>query len=133
MTERVAPAEGACAGCGPILVVEDDDDIRETTMDVLEAEGYAVVGASNGLEGLRRLEEAQRPCVILLDLMMPVMSGQEFLLRLRKEARWETIPVVVVSAWPHEAAKLTASKAAQDFVRKPVDLARLLASIGKHC
>lgn len=83
---------------GPILVVEDDSDIRETLQQVLELEGYRVATAANGHEGLAALETGERPSLILLDLMMPVMSGAEMLDHLRTDERLADIPVVVVTA-----------------------------------
>jgi CheY-like chemotaxis protein len=114
-----------------ILVIEDDPDIAESLCDVLESEGYQVVTASNGKEGLDRLREIDRPSLILLDLMMPVMSGGEFLAVLRQTDGIATIPVVVVSAWPGEATQVRAQ--VQGFVNKPVSLDALLEATHKVC
>lgn len=114
-----------------ILVVEDDADIRDSLADVLESEGYRVGTAANGREGLDRLQHMGRPCLILLDLMMPVMSGGEFLSVLRRSQLHASLPVVVVSAWPKDAHRL--GDAAQAFVRKPVALDSLLAIVGRFC
>lgn len=119
-------------GCAhTILVVEDDPDINESLRDVLEREGYEVVTASNGKEGLERLGEIDRPCVIFLDLMMPVMSGGEFLAVLRHTDVIATIPVVIVSAWPKEATQIRDQT--QGFVKKPVSLDALLAAAHRFC
>ena len=115
---------------GSILVVEDDPDIRETLRDVLEIEGYEVTTAEHGKDALDKLARMARPCLVLLDLMMPVMSGAEFLAVLRKDEVLSTLPVVVVSAWPKEAAKV---RDAQGFVKKPVDLDALLRLMGQYC
>jgi DNA-binding response OmpR family regulator len=115
-----------------ILVVEDDREIREAIVDVLEAEGYHVESAPNGKEGLSRLREIEkRPCLILLDLMMPVMSGGEFLAMARKDDALATIPVVIVSAWPSEAAQIAG--ATQGYVKKPIDLETLLTTVSRFC
>jgi CheY-like chemotaxis protein len=114
-----------------VLVVEDDPDIAQSLSDVLASEGYSVVTAANGLEGLEALRARGEPCLILLDLMMPVMSGGEFLSVLRKDERFSTVPVVVVSAWPNEAARVTAQT--QGFVKKPVALDSLLESAYRFC
>lgn len=113
-----------------ILIVEDDQDIRETLMSVLEDEGYAVLGAANGQVGLEVLAKGDRPCMILLDLMMPVMSGAEFLSKMRKDDWLAPIPVIVVSAWPKEARGISG---VQGFVKKPVDLRLLLELAEKFC
>jgi len=82
-----------------IVVIEDDEDLRETLRELLEMEGFQVSTACNGLEGLRLIERSSRPCLILLDLMMPVMDGWEFLDTLRQNAaQLAQAPVAVVSA-----------------------------------
>lgn len=124
------PTVDAPKPCKRILIIEDDDDIRDALMSLLEDEGYDVRGAANGKEGLDVLATMERPCVILLDLMMPVMSGPEFLSHLREEDVVAPIPVVVVSAWPKEAARLGN---VQGFVKKPVDLSLLLQLIDQYC
>jgi CheY-like chemotaxis protein len=115
-----------------ILVVEDDADIREAIVDVLEARGYRVVTAANGQEGLARLRENGHPDLILLDLMMPVMDGTEFLAALRGSEVIETVPVVLLSAWSGEAGREVESMTA-GFVKKPVSLDALLAVVERFC
>lgn len=114
----------------PILVVEDDADIRSTLRQVLEAEGFSTDGAQNGAEALRKLLGDQMPCLVLLDLMMPIMSGPELLARMRQDPRLSSIPVVLVSAWAHEAE---ATEGAQGFLKKPIDLGALLDVAGRYC
>ncbi|MHC4141004.1 MAG: hybrid sensor histidine kinase/response regulator [Planctomycetota bacterium] len=80
-----------------VLVVEDDDEIRELTRRTLEKEGWVVAEAEHGQEALQRVEQ-QVPDLIILDLMMPVMDGFQFMLELRKVEAWRQIPVVVVTA-----------------------------------
>src|SRR5262249_13340445 len=116
---------------GRILVVEDDVHIRESLRDVLEDEGYEVTTARNGKEGLEQLAEMNHPCVVLLDLMMPVMNGGEFLKAVRADDIIASIPVIVVSAWPKEAARV--ADQAQSFVKKPVALEVLLEEIERFC
>jgi CheY-like chemotaxis protein len=113
-----------------ILIVEDDPEIRETLAQVLEDEGYAVATAENGRDALVKLSELPRPCLILLDLMMPVMSGSEFLVALRQRPVADDIPVIIVSAWPREAAAVHGARA---FLGKPVDLQELLSWVSRFC
>ena len=80
-----------------ILIVEDNAPTRELMRRMLEKEGWTVVLARNGHEGLARVAENQ-PALILLDLMMPEMNGFEFLAELRQREEWRSIPVVVVTA-----------------------------------
>lgn len=112
-----------------ILVVEDDSDIRETLKLTLEVEGYRVESAAHGQEALERLQDMPRPCLILLDLMMPVMSGFQFLAVKEKNITIAPIPVVIVSAFSEEARKVNT----QGFVKKPVDLEILLPLVRHYC
>ncbi len=121
---------GTTARCRTILIVEDDPDIRDAIRSILEDEGYEVEEATNGREGLERLRTIERPCLVLLDLMMPVMSGPEFLAALQNEDAIATIPVVVVSAWTHMAAVVEGSVG---FIKKPVNLDQLLDSVRQYC
>ncbi len=106
-----------------MLVVDDDDDIREVIAEILRTEGYAVTCASNGLKALEELHKAPRPDLVLLDLIMPVMSGWEVLEQLQIEEGLARIPVVVVSAM-HAAG-------AREHLAKPVDLERLLSTVDR--
>ncbi len=81
----------------PVLVVDDDDEVRQLLRRMLEPEGYAVVEAENGRVALERLDDV-RPSVILLDLMMPEMDGFEFVAEFRRHEAWRAIPIVVVTA-----------------------------------
>ena len=87
--------------------------------------------AVDGSDGLRRLREIEEPCIILLDLMMPVMSGGEFLVVLRQTDMLATIPVIVVSAWPDEAEKVRHHT--QGYVKKPIALDALLDAVLRFC
>jgi CheY-like chemotaxis protein len=111
-----------------VLVVEDDPDIRDTLAELLAAEGYAVTSASNGREALDRLAVIERPCMILLDLMMPVMNGWDFLDVLGHADGLSTIPVTVVSAAGHNIPTGVAR-----YLRKPIDLDRLIATVRSTC
>jgi CheY-like chemotaxis protein len=115
----------------PVLVVDDDDAIRSTLRDVLESEGYAVMTAADGAEAIRALRASGRVCVVLLDLMMPVMSGGEFLEALRRDEELMNVPVIVLTAWPEDALKLRALS--QGFMKKPVTLDTILAWVAKFC
>src|SRR5215510_4907797 len=84
-----------------ILVIDDDDDIREAVQSVLEGEGYQTKGAANGELARQMLEEMEHPPdLVLLDLMMPVMDGWDFLFWLDDTERFRHIPVAIMSAHP---------------------------------
>lgn len=113
-----------------ILLVEDDPDVRESVQTLLEEEGYTVEPAQNGREALDRVAaSAVDPCLILLDLMMPVMNGAEFLAAFRSR-RTAPVPVVILSAWPREAA---GAGGVSDYLPKPLSIETLLATVEKHC
>src|SRR5881398_3824048 len=82
---------------GNVLVVEDDPELLLSLSEVIESEGYCVTCARHGLEALGRLRGGSRPAVILLDLMMPIMTGWEFRHAQRQDSELCRIPVVVVS------------------------------------
>ena len=113
-----------------ILVVEDDAGAREALTDILRDEGFEVRGAANGREALDQLEGGMRPCVILLDLVMPVMDGWEFRQRQLREASLAPIPVVVLTATAGEGPEAVPPG---DVLRKPVDFDALLARVERHC
>ena len=116
---------------GVVLVVDDDADIRDMIAQALELEGWLVGGAANGEEALRAARQGPRPDVILLDLMMPVMNGWEFMDAQREDAALATIPVVLISG--DERLKEKAGKArVAGFLKKPMDLVELLAVVERH-
>jgi CheY-like chemotaxis protein len=108
-----------------ILIVEDDQPIREMMKTLLEIEGYQVMTASNGREGIECLKRSP-PAIVLLDMMMPVMNGWDFLDALRGNPTTAAIPVVIVSAYG-EIAKSVRPTA---IVPKPVQLDTLLRALG---
>jgi CheY-like chemotaxis protein len=115
----------------PILVIEDDKDIRDQLVEILSLEGYSVVAASNGKTGLETLlSMACDPCLVLLDLMMPVMDGAAFLATLRRShpEKCENIPFVVFSA-----GGALKDACVRETVKKPVDLDSLLRIVAKYC
>ena len=113
-----------------ILVVEDDAAIRTALQLALEIEGYSVRTAGNGQEALQLLARIDTPCLILLDLMMPVMNGWEFARALRKDMVLAPIPVALVTAYSEEAAQF---EGAQALIKKPVDLELLYHVVRKFC
>jgi CheY-like chemotaxis protein len=81
-----------------VLIVEDDLDLQDFLRDVLGDQGYSVTMAANGLEALAALSRGPRPNVILLDLMMPLMDGWQFLAEVRAHGPYPDVPVVVETA-----------------------------------
>lgn len=117
---------------GTVLVVEDDGDIREELAAVIEDSNYRTIRAANGAVALQKLRGGPRPCVILLDLMMPVMDGREFLAEQQNDAALKEIPVVVLSAHI-DGGRAGTQMTAAAFLKKPIDLAELLRTIERFC
>jgi CheY-like chemotaxis protein len=110
-----------------VLLVEDDPDIRDIVQDVLEAEGYDVVPASHGrqaLEFLSGAREGERPDLVILDMMMPLVDGRHVLEAIRNNKALSSVPVVVMSAVAHEKPVGAAA-----FLRKPFSLDTLFDAV----
>lgn len=115
-----------------VLVVDDDEAIRDTLDDLLSEEGYTITTAANGRAALDLLEHAPPPALILLDLMMPEMNGYELFDELHKQTRFRDIPVIVLSAYSF-SDQVRAPLDAAAFLPKPLDLSRLLALVARFC
>jgi two-component system response regulator MprA len=114
-----------------VLVVDDDDAIREVLTFILEHEHYTVIQAANGQEALDRLTEGAQPGLILLDLMMPAMSGWDFRERQAHDPVWGKIPVVVMTGDGNIESK-SATLMASSYLKKPVELEDLLATVARY-
>jgi len=119
----------AVAHC-PILIVEDDADLREMMAQLLTLEGYRANAVANGREALEYLNQGDKPDVILLDLMMPVMDGWEFRRQQQADAKLSNVPVIVLSALDQNRA---ADVNAVAFLKKPLDFDRLLELVRQYC
>lgn len=115
-----------------ILVVDDDTDIRDLLADVLTDEGYGVTCAQQGLEALTLLQQGLRPCVILLDLMMPVMNGWQFRAQQQQDPSLAAIPVVVLSAHANLSQEASALQA-NASLPKPLHFDDLLTKVQQFC
>jgi CheY-like chemotaxis protein len=115
-----------------VLIVEDDDDIRETLLEVLSDNGFEPSSAANGAEALSFLRDTDsKPHVILLDMMMPVLDGWGFRSAQLADPSLRTIPVIVLTA--HASIEETAAAlGVTGFLRKPVRLDPLLDAIRRH-
>jgi CheY-like chemotaxis protein len=115
-----------------VLVVEDDEEIRESLLDFLEEHGYQAVGAVHGRDALDKLGGPDlRPCLIVLDLMMPVMDGGTFRNEQLRDPKLSGIPVVVISAYKDVDAR--AEGLGTVHLKKPLDLRELLKTVQEHC
>ena len=116
----------------PILVVEDDAALRAMVGELLQDRGYAVETAETGQAAWEELRNGSRPCLILLDLMMPSMTGWDFLQKIRTEPSLDGIPVVVLSGYLLGGSR-DAALHATGFVKKPIEPAALLAEVERYC
>jgi two-component system, chemotaxis family, chemotaxis protein CheY len=118
---------------GLVFVVDDDDDIRESLEVLLRLHGYHVATAADGAEALERLRAlSRRPCLILLDLMMPGMNGFELRTAMDENEELSQIPVVVITG----AGALVAERASAmhlDVLRKPFEPLTLLQTVRRFC
>jgi CheY-like chemotaxis protein len=115
-----------------VFIIDDDADIRETILSVLERHGFAAKAAADGLEALARLRaDPVTPRLILLDMMMPRMNGEEFRMAQLAEPRLASIPVVVLSG--ARAVDELAHRIGVEVLAKPFELSRLLALVRRFC
>lgn len=114
-----------------IAVIEDEQDIREAFRFALELEGYEVMAFKNGHEALEALKGGEKPSLILLDLMMPIMSGFEFLeAKAQPELGLAEVPVLIISAFVDQ---LPRTCGVRGHIRKPVDLEDLFEAVAEQC
>ena len=112
-----------------ILVVEDDASIRDILSLALTADGYKVITAANGQEALKILSEMSNPCLILLDLMMPIMNGWQFAAAISENANFKNIPIVVLTAFADKVKTIPGKLT----LKKPIDLELLFEVAKKYC
>ena len=112
-----------------VLVIEDDPSYLRYLSHLLEREGYAVISATNGLQGLRLAKE-ENPALLLLDVMLPGLDGFEVCHRLREQTLTAKLPIIMLSAKGQDADRVTALKVgASEFYSKPADREVLLNKI----
>ena len=118
---------------GAVMLVEDDEDIRVDLAEALRTEGYQVRTACHGADALDQLRASgDLPCLILLDLMMPVMDGWEFCDAQRRDQALAGIPVVLLSGADNLAAKAAGLRIA-NFILKPFRLHQILDAVRRFC
>ena len=118
------------ATCSPVLIVEDDEDLRDMMAQFLLVEGFRPETVSNGQEALDYLRKGPTPSVILLDMMMPIMDGWEFRREQQRDPRVANVPVIVLSALDRTRVGDIGEAA---FMKKPLDFDRLLELVRRYC
>ena len=109
-----------------VLIVEDERDLLDSLKEFFEDEGFSVQTAANGVEALSVLDTEELPSVVLLDLAMPILDGNELYARMRAEPRLANIPVIVSTSDPSRAPSGVL------IMKKPVNLSSLLGAIQLH-
>jgi len=111
-----------------VLLLEDEEELRETMREALELNGYAVIAAQDGQAALDELDRIDHVCMVLLDLVMPRMNGWDFLIQMRKRQKLADVPVIVHSSSPSQAPK-----GVTRVLRQPLELERLLSVVREYC
>ena len=125
-----AMSTGTTSSIGYVLVVDDEEQNRTLLRDPLEARGYEVEEAENGMQALQKIA-TRMPDVILLDLMMPKMDGFEVCRHLRKDAKTAHLPILMITALSERGDRLLGIQAgANDFLNKPIDIQDVILRVG---
>jgi CheY-like chemotaxis protein len=111
-----------------VLIVEDEEDLRELMRDALQMRGYTVVTAEEGTDALRKIDDIGRPCLILLDLLMPGMNGWDFFDKVRERPELASVPVII-----HSSASSRAPLGATRVLQKPLAFESLLTVVAEYC
>jgi CheY-like chemotaxis protein len=127
---RITSRDGSPQEHAPVLIVEDDDDLRDMMAQLLTLEGFRAHTVANGREALDYLRGGDRPELILLDLMMPIMDGWEFRRIQKDDPELASLPVIVLSAL--EPTR-TSDFGNAMFLTKPLDFDRLLTLVRRYC
>jgi CheY-like chemotaxis protein len=111
-----------------LLIVEDEEDLREMLRDALERRGFNVVTAANGQEALAAIPQIEHVCLVLLDLFMPEMNGWDFFDALKAKDAWQEIPVIITTSAPNRAPV-----GATRVLTKPLSLDRVVSTVQEFC
>lgn len=110
-----------------VLIVDDEAGIRESLADIFEDEGYEVATAAHGGFAMEALGDEALPCVVILDLLMPVMDGNQVYERMQGDPRLAGVPVIITTSDPSLAPSGLL------IMKKPINLERLLATVDQIC
>jgi len=111
-----------------VLIVDDEEDVRDSLQELFADEGFEVETAPDGAAALRQLnEEETLPCVVILDLLMPVLGGDDLYRKMQSDPRLATIPVIVSTSDPARAP------GGLLIMKKPINLDRLLGAVRRFC
>ncbi len=111
-----------------VLIVEDEEDLREMMREALELKGYRVVTAEEGQDALNKIEGIEQLCLVLLDLLMPGMNGWDFFAKMRERPELARVPVIV-----HSSASNRAPVGVTRVLPKPILFDRLISVVSEYC
>ena len=111
-----------------VLIVEDEEDLRELMRASLELRGYRVVTAEEGQDALAKIDGIEQLCLVLLDLLMPGMNGWDFFEKMRQRPELSEVPVIV-----HSSAADRAPAGVSRVLQKPIQFERLISVVGEYC
>ncbi|HTA89896.1 MAG TPA: response regulator [Polyangiaceae bacterium] len=111
-----------------VLIVEDEEDLREMMREALEMKGYRVVTAEEGQEALAKIDSIDQLCLVLLDLLMPGMNGWDFFTKMRERPELASVPVIV-----HSSASGRAPAGVTRALQKPVLFEQLISVVSEYC
>jgi CheY-like chemotaxis protein len=111
-----------------VLIVEDEELLREMMRDALEMNGYAVVTAEHGQDALTKLADIEHLCLVILDLLMPVMDGRTFVAKIRERIELASVPIVVHTSVPGQTPD-----GVTRTIQKPLVFDRLLSIVREYC
>lgn len=122
------PVRGGAFGPATVLVVDDDISLRTTTAMMLECLGFKTLAASNGLEALQQMERNPQVSAVLLDVLMPVMDGEETFRHMR--SLWSGVPVILISGFAlGDTAERFGDPLPDGYVQKPFSMAKLAGAV----
>ena len=113
-----------------VMVVDDEEDIRTSVGQVLEICGYEVIKAESGADCLKQLEQG-RPDLVILDIMMPGMSGWDVAARMKESERWNMVPIVFLTAKGDDMSIGMGGLASQEYIVKPFDVVKLMECVDR--
>lgn len=117
----------------PVLVVEDEKDIRTILEFMLSREGYDVTVAENGKVAKNIVDERDPVGLVLLDIMLPYFNGYEIITHIRSSEKWKSVPIIMLTSRPNEKDIVEALElGANDYVTKPFNTTELMARIKRN-
>jgi CheY-like chemotaxis protein len=113
-----------------VLIVDDDEEFRQALVEIVQDEGFRVETATSGMEALDKLRWGLRPCVVLLDMQMAVMTGWDFRAEQNRDATLSAVPVIAMTAgyWKNRDFGDYAAR-----ISKPIQVLELKATLAKYC